>query len=432
LRANGVAVDFDGGIITPSAPPFRTSLDETPGTRWPAALGNAAFHAIAGEIVRTIEPHSEADPVALLIQALAVFGSVVGHGPYYQVENTHHHVNLFVTLAGKTAKGRKGTSFDHIRAIFRDVDDHWDQERVVSGLSSGEGLIEAVRDPRDGDEGVLDKRLLVLQSEFSSVLTTMAREGNTLSSIVRCAWDGTKLQTMTRKQNALKATDAHVSVIGHITVEELRRHLDATERANGFGNRFLWLVVARSKLLPDGGSLPPEEMASLRKMLSKAVDFARRAGKMDRDAEARELWAAEYPRLSEGSMGMFGAVTSRAEAQVLRLSMIYALLDSSATICVPHLQAALEMWRYAEDSCRYIFGDSIGDPVADTILAALKESREGLTRTEISALFSRNKSASQIDAALAHLRELGKAVTINEETGGRPVNRWMHANGLVS
>jgi len=76
---------------------------------WPA-LDDAAFHGLAGEIMRTIEPHSEADPVAILIQVLTFFGNVIGSAPYYQVEADRHHTNLFAVLVGTSAKGRKGVS----------------------------------------------------------------------------------------------------------------------------------------------------------------------------------------------------------------------------------------------------------------------------------------------------------------------------------
>jgi hypothetical protein len=121
---------------------------------------------------------------------------------------------------------------------------------------------------------------------------------------------------------------------------------------------------------------------------------------------------------------MFGAVTSRAEAQVVRLSCLYALLDRSAIVDAEHLQAALALWRYCEDSARYIFGDQLGDPVADAILAALRESSDGLTRTEISNLCGRNKAAERIASALAVLQERGLISVRKEPTTGRPVEVW--------
>lgn len=40
------------------------------GPLWPEPLGEAAYHGPVGDLVQAIEPHSEADPAALLVQAL--------------------------------------------------------------------------------------------------------------------------------------------------------------------------------------------------------------------------------------------------------------------------------------------------------------------------------------------------------------------------
>jgi hypothetical protein len=73
--------------------------DEAP---WPV-MADAAYHGLAGEVVKTIEPHSEADPVALLLQVLVLAGSVIGRLPHYQVESDRHHANLFCVLVGASA-----------------------------------------------------------------------------------------------------------------------------------------------------------------------------------------------------------------------------------------------------------------------------------------------------------------------------------------
>ena len=123
--------------------------------------------------------------------------------------------------------------------------------------------------------------------------------------------------------------------------------------------------------------------------------------------------------------GLLGSVTSRAEAQVLRLSMVYALLDRSSVIRVEHLRAALALWRFCEASAKYIFGDALGDPVADTILAALRSSGPaGLTRTQIRDLFDRHTKEDKIASALASLEALSLARRVTQVTGGRPAECW--------
>ncbi len=409
---------------------------------WPPPLSDEAFHGLAGEIVKAIEPHTEADPAALLIQFLAAFGNVVGRGAYFVAEADKHYPNLFLIIVGATAKGRKGSSWGHIERIFKSVDEDWPKSCIRSGLSSGEGLIWTIRDPiektepiRDKgkkiigydqvivDPGIDDKRALVLETEFSSPLKVMGREGNTLSPTIRDAWDGRNLRTMTKNSPA-RATDPHISIIGHITKDELIRHVDETEMCNGFINRFLLVCVKRSKCLPEGGTIHEVDFNPLVIRLREAVNFARSAGELKRDDQARALWFKVYPELSEGKPGLLGAATARAEAQVMRLATIYALLDRSSLILKEHLLAGLAIWEYCEASAQYVFGDSIGDPLADEIQRALNNRPGGMTRTEISNLFKRNKSSNQIERALERLIANGSAFFIREETNGRPAERW--------
>jgi hypothetical protein len=274
------------------------------------------------------------------------------------------------------------------------------------------------------DEGIDDKRLLAFEGEFAATLRVLGREGNTLSALLRQSWDTGNLRVMT-KNNPAQASDAHISIIGHITRDELRRYLDTTEAGNGFANRFLWFCARRSKALPFGGRLDEVDFSPLVNRLREAVSFARNAAEMTRDAEACALWAEVYEELSEGKPGLLGAVISRAEAQVMRLACLYALLDCSLIIRKSHLEAALAVWQYCGESARFIFGDSLGDPVADEILRSLRATPNGLTRTELSNLFGRNRSAREIGRALVTLSEQGLVYSEREETEGRSAERWI-------
>ena len=409
------------------------SLSETPEPSWPE-LADEAFHGLAGEIVREMEPHSEADPVALLASLLCAFGNAAGRNVHLRVGADSHHLNLFAAFVGDSSKARKGMSWNFVDGLMQEIDEPWTSNRVVTGISSGEGLVHHVRDRRerktdDGetevlDEGVPDKRLLSVEPELAGLLKVMARQGSTTSAVVRTAWDGRKLQNLT-KNSPDAATGAHVSIIGHITKGELLRHLTETEAANGFANRFLWFMVRRSKELPFGGEWHEVDKEPLIQRLEAAIRFGRCPLEVGWSENARGVWRAVYGPLSGGKPGMFGAVTGRVEAQTIRLAALYAVLDLSREVRREHIEAALALWEYAEESARYIFGDATGDPEADEILDALRAARaRGLTRTEIRDLFQRNKSAERINRALALLIKIGKAAPISEGTGGRPVERW--------
>ena len=279
---------------------------------------------------------------------------------------------------------------------------------------------------------MIDKRLLVVETELVSAFKVAARDGNTLSPVIRQAWETGTLRTLTRN-NPLTATDAHISIIGHITSEELLRHLTSTEIANGFANRFLWFTVRRSRFLPDGGNFDPAIRAGFVQRVQAAISSARRVAELERDAAARDLWHQEYEGLSAGEPGLVGALLARSEAQVLRLSMLYALLDRERHVRERHLQAALALWEASARSVRFLFGDQTGDPDADVILRSLRVGENGgLSRTEISRLFGRHASADRIERACAVLLANGTATVEREETRGRPTERWRAVISRIS
>jgi len=408
---------------------------------WPSQLAKQGYHGLAGEIVNIISPHSEADTTAILVNFLTAFGNIIGDKTHFKVEADRHPARLFCVLVGETSKGRKGTSWGYIRNLFKSIDEKF-ETRVQEGMSSGEGLIWAVRDKiikktpikekgrivdyedQVVDEGVEDKRLLVLETEFASTLRVLEREGNTLSAIIRRAWDSGNLQTLTKNSPAV-ATGAHVSIIGHITREELLRYLNDIEQANGFGNRFLWFCVKRSKMLPHGSNIDSVDFSQIIEKLKKAVNIASSVDEIKWSVEARTIWEKVYPLLSEGKPGLFGGITARAEAYVVRLSCIYALLDLSSSIKPQHIAAALAVWDYVEDSVKYIFQNRTGDSIANKILKALQDKEDkSMSRTEIRDLFGRNLKAERITAALEIL-ETNKLVTKEEiSTEGRSQEVW--------
>jgi hypothetical protein len=224
----------------------------------------------------------------------------------------------------------------------------------------------------------------------------------------------------------LQATGTHISLIAHITQRELTPNLHPTEAHNGFANRCLWAWVQRSNCLPDGGNLTANDLSPVAREFRRALDWATATPEIlfRRDAAAGELWHDCYPSLSQLRPGLRGAATSRAEAQVLRLSAIYAALDSTSVIAPPHLEAALAVWDYCYASASLLFGMSTGDPIADRIRQAIEASGDGLSKSQILRLFHGHIEGNRIDAALETLVALGALNTHSESTGGRPSTRW--------
>lgn len=406
-------------------------------------MAKEAYIGLPGEIVRMIEPHTESDPVAVLLTLLAFFGNAVGRGPYYRVEGDDHGPNLFVLLVGDTSKARKGTGTGRVRQFFRQADEEWESRRIETGLSSGEGVIWAVRDPitkpaKNGkgakakmveevvDQGIVDKRLMIVESEFAGALRVMQRDGNILSRVLRDGWDRGNLASMTKNSPA-RATNACISIVAHITDAELRRYFDRTEMANGFGNQFLFACVRRSKLLPFGGDLGEEAIIGMTKnSITPAIERARLIGRVAMSEATRAAWEAAYAKLSEARPGLLGALTARAEAQTVRLAQVYALFAGKNLIEPEHLAAATAVVEYCRASVEYIFGDALGNPTADNILSALRQAgTKGMTRTEITNLLLRHSSSDQIASALQELSRRGLAFMRKDaSTGGRAAETW--------
>lgn len=429
-------------LVAELSPNGRSAIDADPiepaepvEPSWPE-LPPEALAGLAGDVVRTFEPYTEADNAATLITTLTMFGNCVGRNPHIWIGESRHGANIFSVIAGKSSRARKGTSAAGPRRIFKAVDEQWLETRQIGGVGSGEGLIWAVRDPSEPkvdkkgetiieDPGVSDKRLMLFEEEISGLFTVSGKEGSIVSETIRKAWDGPAVLYNTVKRSPIRATGAHVSVVGHVTIEEGRRKLTETDRANGVGNRFLWVVAQRSKELALPARVPEGQISELAGRLFKAIDFGRRAGATEFDDDARQLWERIYPVLTIDYPGLFGSLIARAEAQVVRLALIYATIDRSRAITPAHLLSALAFWDYCEASARYIFGDRTGDSVADRITDALAVAPEGLTESAIHDLFNRHESGSRVKAALNLLLK-HKRVTLTEDrsTGGRPARVW--------
>jgi hypothetical protein len=365
---------------------------------WPRVMAPEAFIGLAGDFVRLVEPHTEADPAALLANFLISGGVLFGREAWAVADGKKHFPVEFLLATGQTGSGRKGTASARALPVMERVEEGF-SKRVLGGLSSGEGLIKGIS-PAPGEIQLPGdvRRFLVMIPEFASLLSVMKREGNTMSAILREAWDGNRLRVLTRK-DPLDVDNVNLSVIAHITPEELLTNLTATDRANGFANRFLVVLVRRSKFLPEGGE--EVNLNTIVTRLHDAVEAAKGQGLVGRDVAARELWADEYPRITQGRDGLRGALCGRAEAHVLRLSLLYALFDSSPAIRPEHLQAALAVWDYCERSIVHIFGGASGDQDRERILGALADGP--MTLTELHRAFSNNRDREWIRGKMAEL-----------------------------
>lgn len=389
------------------------------------------FPGLLGILKTAAEACSEAHPAAIGSQFLVGFGNAVGRGPHVYVGETRHGVQEFCLNVGDTATGRKGDAWNVARAPLAAADPTWADDCVRSGLSSGEGLIHHVRDEVRGsdrktgepvvlDAGVADKRLLVVETEFSQPLKMFRREGNVLSNVLRDAWDGKRMLATLTKTAPTHATEAHISVNGHTTPEDLRTYLADLDVANGLANRFLIVAVERTRLLASPPRMPEDVRTDLAAQIAATLRHAGSVGRLQRTAAAEGLWRGVYRALTIAPPGLHGALLARGPAHVFRLSALFALLAQTAAIDVPHLTAALAWWDYVSASVEIIFSDRTGNAEADRIRTEMLPGEALDLRTLRERLFSNHVSSGRLHDALELLQRLGNIRITTQQTGGRP------------
>ena len=257
-----------------------------------------------------------------------------------------------------------------------------------------------------------------------------SRQGNTLSSTLRKAWDAKQWLHTEGKISPEKATGAHISMIGHVTIKDLLTCLSEVENKNGFSNRVLWIASKRVKKIP----LPPwiNWKAQHPQIIARLANIVEHLGpnapkrELYWSDEAQKEWRKFYHSIKTASDGVLGSIIARSDAHVLRLTMLFTVLDDSSLMEPQHLKAAIAFWQYCERSASWIFGEKTGNKHADKIYWALQREPKGIIRSEISLqVFGNHLSKTNMDIAFSALVDADLAYfTYERVTGDRPTQRW--------
>lgn len=412
--------------LGPADPLERESSAEPPSeahrTPQPDAAG---LHGLIGDVARAGSEGTETHAHAIAANFMAYLSCAIGRGVYLPIGNTRHHARLFCLHIGRSGRGRKGDAVSLVLRIdeaLRQLGPAFAPQIHRGGLSTREGLAALIHDGyRHGRlevPAIDDKRLWVIESEFSNVLHQGRRDGNTLSAALRDCWDGVDLKPAT-KSNRVHASDPHVCLSGAISPSELTGLMSARDLSNGFANRFLMIWAERTRMLPFPKETPQavvEDLAARTRAVLSFVHADRHAEhpplRMDLSAQAQ--W--RYAQLYRGELhdelgdGIVGALLERRAPMLLRLAMVMAIADLQPRIDVQHIDAAMAWIRHATASVRYVFTSAPEEAklarvqdLANRVQAFLQE-RGQATRSQISIECFRGKVAkSLIDASLAHL-----------------------------
>lgn len=420
---------------------------------FPAPMRPIALHGIAGRIVGLMAQHCESSLESLLFQFLIAAGNTVGRSAYVYAGGPWLFPNEYTICVGATARGRKGTAYKMCEHLFGVVAPEWLDNCTDSDMQSGEGIVHRIRDEIRGipktdrrkkklsneppeeivlDTGVGDKRLLIVEEEISNVLKMARRQGNTLTETYRKGWDSPRKLRTSNKNSPLAVSDPHLSMIGHTNKEELLQTLNDIELSNGFANRILWCASQRTELKPDVDWLDwtryPEIIEELQIVLNQRFANTDEPYQFKRTPQANDLWKELYRKLNNQKpyISFIDGVLVRDTSHLIKLSLLYAILDQSDMIEPVHLEAALALCDYSQASARWIFAERTGNPLANTIFWALLRNPEGMNRDRINnEVTGRNGTKVQMDHALEALARNGMAdveMIIGEK--GRRLEVW--------
>lgn len=417
-------------------------------------LHESALHGTLGRMAEAACCNSEAVPASVAIHILARFAATLGRTAYIEIGDHKRHLRMFSLIVGPTAKGRKGTSsempnrlFELIYLTYLTRAGFLPLEKLTA-LSTGEGLIQKVRDPfswttgdkEHNDPGVIDKRLLCDISEFAGVLAQGRREGATLSTVLRDAFDGVDLTTPSATAFR-RASNTHICVVGSVPETEIVKSLNDLEKTNGFANRFPMFYSARTKIVPSPKPTDPMLMEQFAKYAADAIWMASKVGLVEMDEDAQSLWETTlYAQIEDMTYpDLIGSLLGRRSLHTMIFAALIALFDHKCKIGVDHLMAADAWMDYWEKTVLFVFSTAeqneealrekaLQDKLVKLIgdLGGVKVSQTALTSKATNKYQSNTIKAIDVKRAMEALqRESPPRVhTETVTTVGRPANHY--------
>jgi hypothetical protein len=401
-----------------------------------------AYYGVLGEVAKRHRDQIPLNLAAFYAMLLPAIGSLIGRRAVITVSRDRHYANLFTAIVCGTGKG-KGTCWNIVEHLLKEIDPD-SPRRLHRDAASAQGLIGLVRDASTRiergkevkDEGVPDKRCLLVFEEMDTLFVSMSRQGSTLAPVWNMAYDGKTLENNTR-QGREKATNPHVSAVCQITegsfakaVKEVSKGLGVS---NGLFNRFITVRAQRdpSRKLPRGGEMP--EVGDLAKKIRDTLDSlgtTNDAVKVSWHPSTYADWDAfvdavdgDHPLLAG-----LGGVEARLKPNTMRVAMIFAVMDGSQEIMLCHLKAAKAFCLQCIDSSRDLFGSSSNrgrpDRLRERVLKVIDHQPKCLTQFH-ECFHRKGCTGEELREVLAELTAKGLAQESSMRTEhGRTVSAW--------
>ena len=285
--------------------------------------------------------------------------------------------------------------------------------------------------------GSEDKRVLYVEEELGALFNKMLTQ-ESVEKMITKAWDSGVLETTTKKES-MRCTRPHVSIIGHVTPDELLQRLDKRLIDNGFSNRWLYVLIKKTAVVVRPPA--PHQIrgaAEARAVILANLERAKSQihGPVDLSPAATELFGETHAAMTDHRLdGAIGKQSARWAAQIYKLAVVYAAIEGMAVIGVDHIAAARAAWAYCHRSATAFFAGMTGNQHADQLLQMWREiDFADLTLTDIDEMFSKHMSAQKRSRMLERLSRDGVIArrAVQNPNGGRPATVISYSGGSES
>ncbi len=378
---------------------------------FPEPPAAAAYEGLLGEVTDYLAEGTDASSVGLLGSLLAFCGALMPAKAYMARTQT---TSPFIALVGESSVGRKGTAMNRAGdALASAVGIDVVNDVTLDGINSGEGLISEMCFKQRSSKPTAG---VLFEEEYATMMAAQGREGSTLDGRMRAAFDGGPLSNRKAAESKTVNPPYWLPALIAITPSELRSKLPSGALQSGSGNRWLYLPVVRhSRGFRNIGPALPED---LRDRLVKAHSIANRMPmQLGVDDDVSDTLTQYSEHLRTTTLGLAADMTRRFAVIAFRIALVHAAVECAARVTLDHLRRALALTEYARAGMGWVFGQSLGNPLATLLLRHLQDAGS-LSATHITRHIIRDPLKRQ--DAIDELIRLGFArVGAVVGTGGR-------------
>jgi hypothetical protein len=399
-------------------------------------MGHAAGYGIAARFVEAIFQSTELERVALLLQTLSAVGCMMGRNAFYSNGLTSHYPNVNSIIVREHNNEPTDSTSTIVRELVRSIDPVWSKSHARSGLLASQQYVDLVRDPIYEQIGPAEnsrpkllspgsryKSVFVLES-IGSLLGFNGRKGEDLQNNIGYSYMGLPVWKSTGSR-IFCATDATITINSVALRKDLEILMLSKNRIAEIGQFFLWSCIPQSAPCQITISDIAVVVRKFSQLFRRAIDFAKQHRQIRISQDAEYSLSNIRSTYMHHRAGLYGLITDYAESHILRLALIFALLDQSPTISAQHLQAANAIWAYCDQSCQILFGTLSGCTLADKIELIIRNSGpSGISRTKLNNSLGRNFTRDQINYAIAYLESSELIVTQRNPGKGRTEVRY--------